>query len=577
MQSRSTSFASLHAWRKRFYRLWYRVVTPLNPSKDVDQLRRARTLGTIVLVALSLMVFILFWPFLNPPMHLPVVISLIIVMAILPLNRAGHFNLGAILLIGVFSLLTYSAPILIFPRYLTSDNASLIWLTLPIIVAYLLFRLPGLLLTIAINLIVLPLIPLLLPELQTNKYFFDIFFIAVTSILIAVAGLLRQHDLRELANQSAQLQEERERYRDLFNAGFETLVVHKDGVVLDVNPAAEEMFGYTRQELLGRHILDFVLPESRDVVSQHYSTGSAEMYEARCERQDGSVIWVEIRGKPHQYRGQTVRVATVRDITQKREVEAQKLELTIEREKVRVLQRFIGDMSHDLRTPLSVMKTASYLIHRLSNQPEKMLPQVETLENQINHLQALFDDLLSMSRLDRADTSEYQFRWMSPVDLVEDVVEEQNKLALRKNITLTFQAEQPLSAVLLDENEFRRMLKHLIMNGVNYTHEGGQVQVRLCQREAWVCLEVSDNGPGIPSLDLPLIFERFYRGDKARSKETGGTGIGLSIVKKIVEAHNGQIEATSEQGKGATFCVRLPAQMTSFAEAVAPKPHTASD
>jgi PAS domain S-box-containing protein len=409
------------------------------------------------------------------------------------------------------------------------------------------------------------------PELRSDDYFFTVFFIAIVSVLALIAGLVRKYDQRELVNHATQLQEERERYRDLFNAGFETLVVHKDGVILDVNPAGEETFGYSRDEMLGRHILEFFVPESRATVSAHYTTSSTEMYEAQCRRRDGSVIWVEIRGKPHHYRGQTVRVATVRDITQKREIEAQKLELTIEREKVRVLQRFIGDMSHDLRTPLSVMKTSTYIIHRLLDQPDRLKAQVETLEGQISHLQNLFDDLLSMSRLDRADTSEYQFRWVQADGLVRHVVEEHTKLALRKNITLMFQAEQPLASVLLDQEEFRRMLKHLIMNGLNHTPEGGTVRVQMYQREAWVYLDVIDNGPGIPTLDLPLIFERFYRGDKARSKETGGTGIGLSIVKKIVEAHNGEIEAISELGKGATFRVRLPAQMAALSEAARPQ------
>jgi PAS domain S-box-containing protein len=562
MQTRSTS-----SFRKRAYELWYKLVTPIKPPADEDQQRRARLLGTIVLAGIVMIGGVTYSPWLDASMRLPLIFSLLTLVAILLLNRAGRFVAGAVLLITMLSATTYLGILLpVISENSVSFRSTLIWIAIPIAITYLLLPVSHLLVVIVCNLAFALIIPTFLPEISNREYIFTIFFIAIASVLALISGLLHQHDQRELAKHAAQLQEERERYRDLFNAGFETLVVHKGGIILDVNPATEEMFGFTREEMIGRHILDIFVPESRSSVSEHYETGSTEMYEAQCWRRDGSIIWVEIRGKPHQYRGQTVRVATVRDITQRREIEAQKLELTIEREKVRILQRFIGDMSHDLRTPLSVMKTATYLIQRLIDQPEKLKLQVESLEKQINHLQDLFDDLLSMSRLDRADTSEYQFRWISPENLVRDLVEAQSKLALRKNITLTFQAEQPVAAVLLDETEFRRMVKHLIMNGLNYTPENGTVQVRLYQREAWVYLEVNDTGPGIPSLDLPLIFERFYRADKARGKETGGTGIGLSIAKKIVEAHNGHIEAESELGKGSTFRVRLPAQMTSISE-----------
>lgn len=571
MQSPSTSSLSLDSLKQRAYRLWHTLVTPVTPSDDADNQRRARLLGSFVLAGIISMSMVLLWPSLSATMRLPLMIGIVVLVVILLVNRAGHFVSGSVMLITLVCAITYLGTLL--PQTYTpiSLQTNLLWLAIPIIITYLLLPLSCLVPTILANLVIPLLIPLFRPEMRNGEYAFTIFFIAIASVLVLIAAVLRKYDQHELARQARQLEEERERYRDLFNAGFETLVVHQDGVILDVNPAAEEMFGYSRDEMLGCHVSEVFAPESREIASQHYLTGSTEMYEARCKRRDGSLIWVEIRGKAHHYRGQAVRVATVRDITQRRDSEAQKLELTIEREKVRVLQRFIGDMSHDLRTPLSVMKTTSYLIHRLINQPDKLLQQAETLENQIKHLQEMFDDLLSMSRLDRADTSEYQFRWMQPDGLVRDLVEEQNKLALRKNITLTFEAEQPLSAVLLDQNEFRRMLKHLIMNGLNYTPEGGKVQVRLYQREATVFLEVSDNGPGITSLDLPLIFERFYRGDKARSKETGGTGIGLSIVKKIVEAHNGEIEAESEPGQGAIFRVRLPAQMTSLTEPAAPE------
>lgn len=563
MRSESVAASPLKPIQNRAYSIWHALVTPVGKQLDADQQRRARMLGSVVLIGIPLILIVAMFGWLNPNVRPTLVSSAVILFGLLLLNRAGHFVMAAVTFVVLLSGITYAGLIANFVLDPFTAQANLVWLTTVMIAAYLFFSLPGLLLTIVANLFLPLLIPLFLPELRNGDYIFVVFFIAVVSVLITVAGLIRRYDQRGLALQEQRLAEEQGRYRDLFSAGFETLIIHRNGLILDVNPAAEEMFGVPCDTMLGRYLADLFAPESRDVVRSHSSASTVEMYEARGQRKDGGLLWVEVRGKEHQYRGQLVQVAAVRDVTQRRQAEAQQLELTIEREKVQVLQRFIGDMSHDLRTPLSVMKTSIYLINRLSGQPDKMMQHVTPLQKQIDLLQGMFDDLLSMSRLDRADTSEYQFRWVQPDMLVSDLVEEQRTLALRKNIQLSFQAETPPPTILLDQDEFRRMLKHLIMNALTYTPEGGKVEVCLYQREQWAFLEVNDNGPGIPSLDLPLIFERFYRGDKSRSKETGGTGIGLSIVKKIVEAHNGQIEAESILGQGTTFRVRLPARMPS--------------
>ena len=114
------------------------------------------------------------------------------------------------------------------------------------------------------------------------------------------------------------------------------------------------------------------------------------------------------------------------------------------------------------------------------------------------------------------------------------------------------------AAVVADEQALERILDNLVDNAVKYTQPGGRVRVRCLVNGERVCIEVEDNGPGIPDRDLGRIFERFYRVDKARSREVGGTGLGLSIVKHLVQAMKGSVKATSEVGAGATFVVWLP-------------------
>jgi signal transduction histidine kinase len=287
-------------------------------------------------------------------------------------------------------------------------------------------------------------------------------------------------------------------------------------------------------------------------------------YQAQAICKDGSLRWVETRAKPFWYRNQWARMIAVRDIDERIRAEEQRIELAVERERVGVLQRFLSNMSHDLRTPLSVIKTAAYLIDKLGDQPEKLQRQIEVLHAQTDQLQRMLDDLLQMSRLDKADTSSYQFAWQSVNPLLQAVINEMHSAALRKNIELRFDTDDSLPRVLLDQSEFKRMIKHLVNNAITYTPESGHVQVSASARRPpevernWVVIEVRDSGVGISPLELPHVFERFYRVDAARTGATG-TGLGLNIARKIADAHNGRIEAESQLGKGSTFRVCLPA------------------
>jgi signal transduction histidine kinase len=141
---------------------------------------------------------------------------------------------------------------------------------------------------------------------------------------------------------------------------------------------------------------------------------------------------------------------------------------------------------------------------------------------------------------------------------IKESVDEQQTLALRKQVRLTFQATEGLPTALIDYNEFKKMLKHLILNGLNYTPEGGSVTIKSRADDQNIIIEVRDTGAGITTLDLPHIFDRFYRADRARGAESGGTGLGLTIARKIVEAHGGTIEAESELGQGSIFRICVP-------------------
>jgi two-component system sensor histidine kinase CiaH len=220
-------------------------------------------------------------------------------------------------------------------------------------------------------------------------------------------------------------------------------------------------------------------------------------------------------------------------------------------------QRFIADASHELRTPLSVILLN---LERLFRHPDHTIEQESELISvsiqETKRLNKLVSDLLTLAR---SDSNELQImRQRVRLDeIVQNSVQAFQQMAVLKEIQMEAQIEQPIE-LLGDEERLRQLLVILLDNAWKYTPEKGRITVS-CKRDgSWVTLIVSDTGIGISKEDLPYIFDRFFRGDKMRSREIEGTGLGLSIAKWIVEAHGGKIRAVSEEGAGTSLIVTLP-------------------
>jgi PAS domain S-box-containing protein len=250
---------------------------------------------------------------------------------------------------------------------------------------------------------------------------------------------------------------------------------------------------------------------------------------------------------------QVLGVAT--DITERKLSEANSVALAVEKERVGLLSSFIRDASHDFRTPLSTINTSLFLLER-ATQPEKRKRHIDVIEEQTAHLTRLIDAMLTMTRLDSAAT--FTFRSINLSDLIHQSITTQRLLIESKSITLNVQLDAGLPFISADPLELDRAMTELLQNAVQYSPTGGTIWLRTYQKQNAVVAEIQDSGIGISSIDLPRIFERFYRADKARSTETGGVGLGLSIAKKIVEAHHGEIQVRSTVGEGSTFRVLLP-------------------
>src|SRR5262245_39389490 len=223
-----------------------------------------------------------------------------------------------------------------------------------------------------------------------------------------------------------------------------------------------------------------------------------------------------------------------------------------------VRQEFVANVSHELKTPLAVVAAcAETLLDGAAEDAEARGPFLRQIADQTERLHALILDLLSLARIESGEEV-LDFRAVPVAAIVASSIDRHRPRAEAKRMTLEAVPPPDNLAVWADEEAVGQILDNLVDNAVKYTAEGGTVRVRWEAGPIGVSLKVEDNGPGISERDLPRIFERFYRVDRARSRELGGTGLGLAIVKHLAQAMRGTVQAVSEVGKGTTFTVSLP-------------------
>jgi len=213
-------------------------------------------------------------------------------------------------------------------------------------------------------------------------------------------------------------------------------------------------------------------------------------------------------------------------------------------------RRFVADVSHEMRTPLTTIQGNIDLMRRIGYDQESM----DAIESEARRMSRLVDDLLLLAKADAGRLSLVKSR----VELDTLLLEVYNQARVIGNGVEVHLGHIDQAQVIGDPDRLKQLLLNLVSNGLKYTPTGGTVTLSLSRDDKWARIDVADTGIGIPEADLPHIFDRFYRVDKARARTQGGTGLGLSIARWIVDAHGGQIDVVSRVGEGSTFTVRLP-------------------
>lgn len=212
-----------------------------------------------------------------------------------------------------------------------------------------------------------------------------------------------------------------------------------------------------------------------------------------------------------------------------------------------------SDMAHELRTPLSILK--AHIEAMLDGIWEPTKERLESFYEEIERLIKLVNNLRNLSKLEEVNLVLNRSKF-NIEDLLANIIKNFEPMYSKKNYKLTINTISVI--VFMDKDKIIQIMDNVLSNAYKYLEDNGEVNIILKKVEDDIVIEIKDNGIGISQKDLPYIFERFYRGDKSRSRNTGGSGIGLTITKALVEAHGGKIEVYSEKGKGSEFVIILP-------------------
>ncbi|OGV71908.1 MAG: hypothetical protein A3K19_07355 [Lentisphaerae bacterium RIFOXYB12_FULL_65_16] len=330
------------------------------------------------------------------------------------------------------------------------------------------------------------------------------------------------------------------------------LAVDQEQRLLTVNNAAFVLLGMQRADVHGKSLQEVVrCPALHKLATTALQQEASVEGEIVLYDQDRERI-VQVHGTAlHDAAGVRTGAALVlNDITRLRRLE-------------NVRRDFVANVSHELRTPITSLKASvETLLDGAMREPENAHRFLQIILRHADRMNAIINDLLLLAQMDLAEKddapSRLEWKVIPAVDLLQAAMRVCAVKAEKKGIQVSHDCPNGLS-VRCDTHLIEQAIINLLDNAINYSEGGRPVRVSARAEDADVLIAVQDQGSGIPSNHLPRIFERFYRVDKARSREQGGTGLGLAIVKHIVQAHGGSVAVESEVGKGSTFTIRLPA------------------
>ena len=327
------------------------------------------------------------------------------------------------------------------------------------------------------------------------------------------------------------------------------------GEVILLNNQARKTFALNAEaNYQGRDFVELCRdPRLQEFVANSTAGANGEIVAAEVRIQNPSPRYLAVSAAPVKRGGATRmgRLFVFHDITQLKTYETMRAD-------------FVANLTHEIRTPLSALYGYAETLENGVEDPETAKRFLGIIERQAKRLARLVDDLLSLSNLERGLTP-MKLEEVAPRSILEDAAELMRERAERGGITMELDQLTDLPVVRADRDKMHQLFLNLIDNAIKYTPRGGRVSLRArmashpsANGAPSIEMIVADTGEGIPAADIPRLTERFYRVDRARSRELGGTGLGLAIVKHIVQLHQGTLNIESRVGEGTTVMVSLP-------------------
>lgn len=324
------------------------------------------------------------------------------------------------------------------------------------------------------------------------------------------------------------------------------VLIDEKGYIHVVNRKFISMFGRKPHDYIGHLYYDVL--ENEQI---HHTVQETFLHEKHVKHlfsidKNGEKVYLEIVGAPIFNERNLLKgaVLVIYDITEFKNIEVMRKD-------------FVANVSHELKTPItSIRGFSETLLDGAADDVQARQQFLKIIFDESKRIQLLIDDLLILSKLEK-DEAMLEYTHLHLKTIVQEIHPLIDQHAKAKDITLTLDVNESTS-LWADEDKVKQLFINLLSNAISYTPEHGNVSLAVEEKEEKVCMKISDTGIGISKEVIPRIFERFYRVDKARSRDTGGTGLGLAIVKHIVELHQGEIKVESELGQGTTFYICLP-------------------
>lgn len=379
-------------------------------------------------------------------------------------------------------------------------------------------------------------------------------------------------DVSERRQAEAAIRESELRYKLLTEATFDGVALHDDGVLLEVNPGLERMFGYQPGELIGRSIFNLVVPEQRAQAIANMRQGVEGPYEIMGLRKDGSTIVGEVVVRPYWYRGKQVRLVAGRDIMLRKQMEAQQVryleelerqvaertseiaKLEAQRaqtEKLAAVGQMAAAVAHEINNPIAGIRNAFTLVKQAVDPAHPHYEFVGMIDREITRVASIVQNMYQLYRKEPSK--------VEPVDLpllLRDLESLFAKRMSQLGVTLVVTHEAPRTKLLVPQSDLLQVLINLIQNALDSSRQGGTITLTVYQDEERVRINVSDEGTGIPPDVLPHIFDPFFTTKTEKGQK--GMGLGLSVSQSLIMAMGGRIDVQTEQGAGSTFSIILP-------------------